>query len=41
VFEMVDGATQISPLRGDQMQTIKDGIFDGGDLLRYQGLKGG
>jgi type I restriction enzyme M protein len=41
VFEMVDGATQISPLRADQMQSIKEHLFDAGELLQIEGLKRG
>ena len=39
IVEMVDGATQIGKLTEYQRQVINDQIFNGGDLLRIEGLK--
>lgn len=39
IVEMVQGITQIGPLRDDQRQAINDQLFNGGDLLRIEGLK--
>lgn len=41
IVEMTENGTQIGPLRDDQWQTINDKIFDGGALLRIEGLKRG
>ena len=41
IVEMVDGATQIDPLRENQKAAIHDQLFSGGDLLRIEGLKRG
>ncbi len=40
VVEKIGGVTRIAPLEGEQRQIINDQLFNAGDLLRVEGLRG-